>query len=80
MKAETFAVPDNGDVDKGWAILSTCWALVVVALVSTITRIWIRARLTRNLGWDDFFISLAMVDCHFSSSLEAVLLAHQLIS
>ena len=80
MKAETFAVPDNGDVDKGWAILSTCWALVAVAFVSTITRIWIRARLTRNLGWDDFFISLAMVNCLFPRFLRVVLLAHELIS
>lgn len=80
MKAETFAVPDNGDVDKGWAILSSCWALVAVAFVSTITRIWIRARLTRNLSWDDFFISLAMVNCPFSTLLRVELLAHQLIS
>ena len=80
MKAETFAVPDNGDVDKGWAILSTSWALVAVAFVSTITRIWIRARLTRNLGWDDFFISLAMVICLFPRFLRVVLLAHNLIS
>lgn len=80
MKAETFAVPDNGDVDKGWAILSSCWALVAVAFVSTVIRIWIRARLTRNLGWDDFFISVAMVNCLFSRFLRVVSFAHQLIS
>lgn len=54
MNEETFSVPPNGDVDQGLA-------LVVVAFVSTVTRIWIRARVTRNLGWDDFFILLAMV-------------------
>ncbi len=80
MKVETFAVPDNGDVDKGWAILSTVWAMVAVAFVWTVTRIWIRARLTRNLGWDDFVISLAMVTCLFSRCFRVVLLAHPLIS
>ena len=61
MKEYTFAVPDNGDVDKGWAILSVCWAFVLCALVSTALRVWVRIKLTRNIGWDDHIMTLAMV-------------------
>lgn len=61
MKKQTFTRPPNGDVDQGWAILSVCWAFVAAALGSTILRVWIRTRLTRNLGWDDGIMVIAMV-------------------
>jgi len=61
MIQEPFSRPTGGDIDQGWAILSVCWAFVIFALVSTILRVWIRARLTRNLGWDDLIMSIAMV-------------------
>ena len=61
MKKQNFARPAHGDVDQGWAILSVCWAFVAVALASTLLRVWIRARLTRNLGWDDGIMVIAMV-------------------
>ena len=61
MKEETLGPNPYGDQSKGWAILSVTWALVLVALISTIIRIWIRARLTRNLGVDDAVMAIAMV-------------------
>jgi len=61
MKEQFFAKPDNGDVDQGWALLAVCWAFVTCALVSTILRVWVRARLTRNLGSDDYNMIIAMV-------------------
>ncbi|KAL6714771.1 hypothetical protein ACLMJK_008196 [Lecanora helva] len=60
MKEETFTPNPTGDQDKGWAILAVCWALVLFALVSTILRIYVRARLTGNLGSDDAVIGVAM--------------------
>lgn len=61
MKEQTFARPDNGDVDKGWAVLAVCWAFVACAFISTVLRVWVRVRLTRNMGPDDFNMIAAMV-------------------
>ena len=61
MKQETFDVPSNGDVDQGWAILAICWAFIVCALISTMLRVWVRSRITRNLGGDDYISVVAMV-------------------
>ena len=80
MKAETFSRPDNGDVDQGWALLAVCWAFVLCAFISTLLRIWVRWRITRNLGSDDWVIVAAMVqpqDCLFDSLM---LLSAQLLS
>ena len=61
MKQETFAPPPNGDVDKGWAVLAICWAFIACALISTMLRVWVRSRITRNLGADDYVAVAAMV-------------------
>lgn len=68
MKAETFARPNNGDVHQGWAILAICWAFIVCALVSTILRVWVRWRITRNMGSDDWVMVVAMVRSKPASS------------
>ena len=61
MKQETFSRPSNGDVDQGWAILAICWAFIACALLSTMLRVWVRSRLTHNLGGDDHVAVAAMV-------------------
>lgn len=61
MKEQSFVQPDNGDVDQGWALLAVCWVFVTFALISTILRVWVRTRLTRNLGSDDYNMIIAMV-------------------
>lgn len=61
MKEQTFARLDNGDVDKGWVVLAVCWASVTCAFISTVLRVWVRVRLTRNMGPDDFNMVAAMV-------------------
>ena len=73
MKEEAFAPNPTGDQDRGWAIVAVCWALVLFALVSTILRIYIRARLTRNLGSDDAVIGVAMVYTASNLQYEAAL-------
>lgn len=62
MIEQTFARPDNGDVDKGWAVLAVCWAFVACAFISTVLRVWVRVRLTRNMGPDDYNMMVAMVN------------------
>lgn len=61
MKAESFSPNLTGDQSKGWTLLAVCWAFVLCALISTILRVYIRSRITRNLGWDDAVMALAMV-------------------
>ncbi|CAL8582198.1 hypothetical protein XPA_007867 [Xanthoria parietina] len=54
MKPETFYPSPNGDEDNGKKYLGAAWALVVCATLSTCVRVWVRGRLTRNMGWDDY--------------------------
>lgn len=64
MKEYQFSRPPDGDRSQGWAILSVCWAFVLAALATTVLRVWVRVRLTRNLRWDDHNIIIAMVRLH----------------
>ena len=61
MKPQAFAPPPDGDIDQGWAVLAICWAFIVCALISTMLRVWVRSRITCNLGGDDYVIVAAMV-------------------
>ena len=61
MEAHAYTEPVGGDVDHGWALLAVCWSFVLCAFVTTALRVIVRSRLTRNLGWDDFWMVVAMV-------------------
>ncbi|KAL8646687.1 MAG: hypothetical protein Q9210_005994, partial [Variospora velana] len=54
MKQETFYPSPKGDETNGGKYLGAAWALVTCAFSSTAVRIWVRGRLTRNMGWDDY--------------------------
>ncbi|KAI4196529.1 MAG: hypothetical protein LQ350_006512 [Teloschistes chrysophthalmus] len=59
MKQESFYPSPYGDQDNGRRYLGAAWALVMCALISTSIRVWVRGRLTRNMGWDDHFMIIA---------------------
>ncbi|KAL8713751.1 MAG: hypothetical protein Q9220_002277 [cf. Caloplaca sp. 1 TL-2023] len=61
MKQETFYPSPYGDEDNGRAYLGAAWALVTCATTSTIVRTWVRGRLTRNMGWDDYHMIIGQV-------------------
>lgn len=61
MKQETFLPPPDRDVDQGWAVLAICWAFIACALITTMLRVWVRSRITHNLGGDDYVAVAAMV-------------------
>lgn len=61
MKQETFLPPPDGDVDQGWAVLAICWAFIACALITTMLRVWVRSRITHNLGGDDYVAVAAMI-------------------
>lgn len=61
MKEYKYVPAPEGDVNQGWALLSVTWAFVLFASITTIVRIVVRGRLTRNLGADDYCIFAANV-------------------
>ena len=61
MKQYNFSEPEGGDQSQGWALLSVTWAFVLCATITTLLRVWVRARLTRNMGADDWTIVAALV-------------------
>lgn len=53
--------PPGGGRNKGPSIETTIWIFTSIALLTVLFRIFGRVRLTRNLGWDDFWIVIAML-------------------
>ena len=54
-------VPAGGDQNKGPSIEAVIWIFTSIALLTAVFRIFGRLRLTRNIGWDDFWIVIAML-------------------
>lgn len=56
---------------NGRLIIGIMWLETMLALVFVVLRIYTRARLIRNIGWDDHLISISMVclTLHFGSML-----------
>ena len=54
-------VPSGGDQNQGPTVEIVTWLFTSIALITVLLRLFTRFRLTRNPGWDDFWIVLAMV-------------------
>lgn len=54
-------VPPGGDQNQGHTVEMVTWVFTSIALVTVFLRLLTRLRLTRNPGWDDFWVTLAMV-------------------
>ncbi|KAK8076274.1 hypothetical protein PG994_003546 [Apiospora phragmitis] len=52
--------PPPPDVNRGPEILAVTGTLVAATLCVVLLRLWVRLRLVRQLGWDDFFVAAAM--------------------
>lgn len=68
--------PHGGDTNKGSAILGVCMAFMTCALLSTIMRVWVRAGITRNMGWDDWNMVAAAVRNRHSSMWAFKIIIH----
>lgn len=53
--------PPPPDVNRGPEILAVTGTLVGVTLCVVLLRLWVRVRMVRQLGWDDFFVAAAML-------------------
>ncbi|KAL6721939.1 hypothetical protein ACLMJK_001044 [Lecanora helva] len=54
-------IPVGGDHDKGPSIEAVIWIFTSIALLTAVSRVFSRLKLTRNPGWDDFWIVIAMI-------------------
>ena len=61
VKEVIYTLPPNGDQDQGHRYLAAAWILVMLALITSSIRIVVRGHLTRNLGWDDYWIIITMI-------------------
>ncbi|KAL1865489.1 hypothetical protein Daus18300_007134 [Diaporthe australafricana] len=53
------ADPAPPDINRGPEILATCGTLTGLAVTAVALRVWVRATITRQLGWDDGLIMAA---------------------
>lgn len=55
------APPPDGDVNKGPIVLSITYSTTAIALFVVSMRMWVRIRIVKSVGWDDYTILLAAV-------------------
>ena len=60
-QAPTLPIPVGGDQNQGPVVEIVTWVFTSLALITVFLRLLTRLRLTRNPGWDDFWIVLGMV-------------------
>lgn len=60
---------EGGDQNIGGALTGVAIGTFVPALVAVVLRIYVRSRLVRAIGWDDWIIMLAMVCSSFVSGM-----------
>lgn len=53
--------PPDGDLDKGPIFLTVTLITATIALVVVGLRVYVRTKIIRAVGWDDWMIILAMV-------------------
>lgn len=58
--------PPGGDYDRAGQVYAFTWILAIVSLVSVVGRMYSRAKLTRNVWWDDWCICFAMVGLEYT--------------
>lgn len=58
---EARSKPLSGDENRDRAFLIVALLFCVSALLSVLLRLFVRIRILRSTGWDDYLISLAMV-------------------
>lgn len=53
--------PPDGDRYRGDDLIAAQFVLMSIAGILIGLRLWVRARFTRKVGWDDILITLAWV-------------------
>ena len=58
----TLQTPSGGDQNLGPALIGVAVGSFVPAFIVVCLRLWIRAKVIRAVGWDDWIIVLAIVN------------------
>lgn len=58
---EFLPLPSNPDENASSRIIASTVAVTTLAFITVSTRFYVRTALVKALGWDDFFMALAMV-------------------
>ena len=53
--------PPDGDVNRGPAFLAVSLVTTAVGILAVCLRLYVRARITHNVSWDDLMIIIAIV-------------------
>ena len=75
-ESPTSPAPPGGDQNRGPTVEIVTWVFTSVALITVFLRLLTRLRITRNPGWDDFWIGLAMVAIDVTTSADQALILH----
>lgn len=67
--ATAFRQTDQGlpNEDQGTVILGATLTVTIAALITVVTRLYVRIQMIHNVGWDDLVMVSAMVlVCHYN--------------
>ncbi|KAG9193782.1 hypothetical protein G6011_03817 [Alternaria panax] len=58
------ADPQTGPIEnEGTTILASTLAIATIATIITVARLYVRVKMIRNVGWDDYAMFLTMIMC-----------------
>lgn len=58
--------PPDGDVNKGPVVLAITYVTTSIALVAVALRMFVRVKIVKSVGWDDYAILLASVSASYT--------------
>jgi hypothetical protein len=62
MSSTAYPPPVNpGDLGRGPAIIGVTWAFTILAVAAVGLRLYLRGKLLRSIGWDDWIMLTAVV-------------------
>ncbi|KAL8995730.1 MAG: hypothetical protein Q9169_004588 [Polycauliona sp. 2 TL-2023] len=53
--------PPDGDVNRAAEVYTFTWVMVIISIVFVLGRMYSRARLTKNIWWDDWCICISLL-------------------
>ena len=61
---DSFPEPPDGDRNRAPELIIICWLEFIIGFAFVTARFYSRIRITRNVGWDDWWILITLVTCY----------------